>query len=281
MSGTTLAWIVAAIIIAIAGFAAWVFLAGWSRKERVCYVGPALLLLLLLTRLAMYLGAQAVRHPAWREAVQQQTAETMRDYVEERVARELANATDPTEIERLKAMQGLRYVVTEISGNRIPHLSAHLSWRLGQVLYEEYSWALVELPKPAFVLADDPLLLINWRKERLIGSYRQVARARGRALSIYKADQAISDDAVAAMRGNDLILFPLDPRRVLMLASLELIAVPGRHDRPLSFATFVNSVSRLACRRWMTVPPGHLEAAQAAIYAAHPWKRRFDEARAS
>jgi hypothetical protein len=52
VSGTTLAWIVAAII-AIAGFAAWVFLAGWSRKERVCYVGPGLLLLLLPARLAI------------------------------------------------------------------------------------------------------------------------------------------------------------------------------------------------------------------------------------
>lgn len=234
-----------------------------------------------MTRLAMYLGAQAVRHPAWREAVRQQTAETMRDFIEEKVARDLAAANDPMEIERLKAMQGLRYAVTEISGNRVPHLSAHLSFRLGQVLYEEYSWALIELPAPALILADDPLLVVNWRKEHLIGSYRQVAQARGRALSIYKSDRAISDDAVAAMRSNDLILFPLDPRRVLLLASFELIAVAGRHDASPLFANFVNSVSRLACKRWMCLPPAHLEAAQEAIYVAHPWKRRFDEARAS
>jgi hypothetical protein len=228
-------------------------------------------------RLAMYVGAQAVRSPAWRDAVKQHTAVDMRRFVEEKVEQELATTTDPARIEELKKMQGLRYLVSEISGNQVPHLSGHLAYRLGEVLYQEYVWSVTTIPEAALMLGDDPVLILNRSDPKLCGSYSQVAGAKGFALSLYKDQREMADAAVDVMRNNDLVLLPLDPTRMLVMSSINALILPGRHDAGPASAAGFNLLTRAASRRWVCLPPGHLEAARAAIYKKHPWRQKLDE----
>lgn len=224
-------------------------------------------------RLAMYLGAQAVRIPAWREALKQHTADEMRRTVDDRVRRELASATDPRRISELNRLVGFRLMVAEISGNQVPHLSGHLAYRLGEVFYREFAWATVSFPHNVVMLGDDPVGLLSIRNPSMNGSYSQVAGACDEALSIYRAPEVTANRAVEVLRDIDLVTLPLDPRRVLLLSRATHLLRPGRYDADVGMAIALNRAMRHACSRWICLPPGSREEAREAIDQEFPWRR--------
>lgn len=113
-------------------------------------------------RLAMFAAAQAVRSPVWREAVNANTAEAMKRHVEERVQRDLSGTNDPEVRARLEQLLGLRYYADVGGAISLPHLSGHLAYQIGEVLYGEYMWAVHRFPEPWLLLGDDPLLIMNY-----------------------------------------------------------------------------------------------------------------------
>lgn len=219
--------------------------------------------------LAMYIGAQAVRGPAWREAVRQHTAGAIRDFMGEKVARQLESATDPEELAHLRELQGLRYMVADISGNMVPHLSGHLAYRLGEVLYSDYMWTVLRFPKPVLFLGDDPVLVSCGARESE-GSYSQVATSQGSLFSVYQDVKKTADDAVDVLRGNDFVAMPLDPTRALVLSNIRHMILPGRYDATLDQAQAFNLLMTRASRKWVGVPPGHAEYARRALLNAIP-----------
>jgi hypothetical protein len=225
----------------------------------------------------MYVAAQMVRSPAWRDAIKAHTASAIKHAVQSKVTREVDSTTEPAEIARLGELLGLRYCVAEITGNLVPHLSGHLAYRLGEILYYEYTWAVHRLDEPMLLLSDDPVLIVNFKHPESSGSYSQVATARGEALSVYQDIGKLADDAVEVLRGNDLVMLPLGPQHMLVLARIEHLQFPARYDRPVGAATGFNLLMRKASRRWVLLPPGNAEAARKWIAEKHPWRARLAE----
>jgi hypothetical protein len=127
------------------------------------------------------------------------------------------------------------------------------------------------------LLSDDPVLIVNFKHPESSGSYSQVATARGEALSVYQDIGKLADDAVEVLRGNDLVMLPLGPQHMLVLARIEHLQFPARYDRPVGAATGFNLLMRKASRRWVLLPPGNAEAARKWIAEKHPWRARLAE----
>jgi hypothetical protein len=223
----------------------------------------------------MYVGAQAVRSPAWRDALKADTAVDMKRTLEDKVRADLAAATDAAEIARLEGLLGLRYMVADISGNLIPHLSGHLAYRLGEVLYERLSWTIWRFPKPVLLLGNDPVLLVN-RDPARCGSFSQVARAAGNKLSVWREIKDAAEDAVDVLRGADFVMLPLDPTRLLVVCGLGqgLPALPGTYEMPLASAKPINLLASVASPHWLALPPGHMEHARKQLVDRYPWLGR-------
>jgi hypothetical protein len=226
-------------------------------------------------RLAMYVAAQAVRSPTWREAVYSSTAAEIKRYVEEKAQAGLATATDPAEIERLNKLLGLRYLVN-ISGNMMPHLSGHLAYRIGEVLYQRYSWTIWHFPAPVLLLGNDPVLLIN-RNPAKNGSFSQVATADSDKLSVWRDIGPAAEHAVAAVQDADFVVLPLDPTRALVLCGFGagLPQLPGRHEVPLDVAKELNRLMSIASADWLGMPPGHMDVARKQLEERYPWLSRL------
>lgn len=225
-------------------------------------------------RFAMYVAALAVRSPAWRATVKSHTAAAMGRHVEEQVNCELQECRDPERIEELKKLLGLRYMVADISGNTVPWLSGHLAYRLGEVLYSQYFWAVYRFPIPMLMLGNDPVVIANRDASGPSGSFSQVASARGDVLSVYQDLRLLADDAVETMRGNDFVMVPLDPTRMLVLSSFRQLVLPGRYDADGRVACAFNLLTRKSSTEWVAIPPGHADRVRRAIEDKHPWLAR-------
>jgi hypothetical protein len=202
----------------------------------------------------------------------------MKHHVEAKVKRQLEEASDAAERDRLNGMLGLRFQA-QINGNTVPHLSGHLGYRLGEILYGEYFWAVFHFSRPALVLGDDPVLILNRGDARRTGSFSQVASAAGDVLSVYQDLRKFADDAIDAMRGNDMVVLPLDPTRALVLSKPEHLVLPGGYRRDLGLSAVFNLVMQKASQRWLVLPPGHAAHVREQIYVAHPWRRNGRGAR--
>lgn len=231
-------------------------------------------------RMAMYVGAQAVRSPVWREAVSADTAVDIKRTLEEKVQRDLALASDPAEIERLEKMLGLRYLV-RMEGNTVPHLSGHLSFRLGQVLYERCAWTIWHFSEPTLALGADPVLLLGDGPQST-GSFSQVATRSGHKLSLWRDLGQAADDAVEILAQAKFVILPIDPTRALVLAQFrgQLPPLPGRYDQPRKMAALLNGLMSLASPDWLIMPPGHMDEARRQLHDRYPWLAR-QEARRS
>jgi hypothetical protein len=227
--------------------------------------------------LAMYVAAQCVRSPAWREMVKLHTADAMKDFIETKVRHDLEHTQDPAERRRLEEMFGLRCMVADISGNTIPHLSGHLAYRLGEVLFTEYFWGVLRFPRAVLVLGDDPVMFLNQGEATRSGSFSQVADAAGRTFSVYREIEPMVLETVEIMRGHDMILLPIDPARMLVLSKFEHLMFPASYDTDVSRAKTFNTLMERASRRWLAMPPGYDGAAQRFLETRHPWIARQRE----
>ena len=205
--------------------------------------------------LAMFVAAQAVRTEAWRDAVKLSTAADIKETVETKVRRELASATDEAEIERLRSMLGLRFLVADTPTNLVPHLSGHFAYRLGQLLYERYTWSVHRFEQPLLVIGDEPVVLVSGKDSASTGSFAQVA-VRARALSIYARLEEMVERAVEVVAGADRIFMPIDPWRALVLTSHEHLSLAGRYDPPATFGALLNALVARASTRWLVASPG-------------------------
>lgn len=159
-------------------------------------------------------------------------------------------------------------------------MSGHLGYRLGQVLYEEYFWSIFDFQAPLLVIGDDPLLILNPAVEDS-GSFSQVLTARGGTASLDNDPKLVVESGLTAIRNNEFVVLPLDPRRALVLSKPHRLILPGRHPGEAGFAAALNTYARKASREWVVFPPGQSERVREAIYAQHPWRRRFDAHRAN
>lgn len=79
--------------------------------------------------LAMFVAAQAVRSPVWRQTVNENTAASMKRHVEQRVEEELNEAVEPIRRAELQQLIGLRYVADVSGAVNLPLISGHLAYR--------------------------------------------------------------------------------------------------------------------------------------------------------
>ena len=206
-------------------------------------------------RLAMFVGAQMVRSPDWRDAISLDTAADMKRTVEAGVNRKLAGTIDPKEIERLNKLLGLRYLVTETPKNVVPHLSGHLAYRIGKVLYERYTWAVHCFDESILAIGNDPVVLVADSPRRYIGSFSQIARAKN-ALSIYAPLPEMVDSALDVVSSSGRIMMPLGPRHALVLTRVEQFWPPGRYDQPAKLAEIFNGLTAVSSIQWIGWLPG-------------------------
>jgi hypothetical protein len=220
----------------------------------------------LTTGMAMWLAAQAVRSSTFRDAVTGSTTADVQRQITSHYEAELATATDEEQRAHLRYMAGIRVVTTQFDQNAFPHLMAHLVVRLGEILYGEYVWAVQRMSKPALHLGEDPVLLLNIKDPRRCGSYSQVATTGEKPVSLWLSPQETVERALAAMRGNHLVVMPLGPQHLLTLSPTTAMK-PGRYDMPADAARAYNAMTAVASRRWVCFTPadGAAEPTEGAV----------------
>ena len=231
-------------------------------------------------RFAQFLAAQAVRSPDWRTEANAHTAAGLAGELESKVRADLAVATGPEEIARLKSMLGLRYQAV-VQGDILPQLSAALTTAVGQVLYCEYMPTVVRLPAPMLCLGNDPVVFIDEDPDIGLGSYSQIAARRGSyPFSVRRDAEGLMSAAADVARGHKLVAMPFDPEHAVVLQPAKSLVLPGLYALGLEFGQLLNSVEMKAGRRWLVVPPGRIEWAREAVYRDCPGLRKADRYRA-
>jgi uncharacterized protein DUF4238 len=209
----------------------------------------------LTTGMAMWVAAQAVRSSTFRDAVTGSTTRDVQWQITSHYTEELANATDEAQRAHLRYMAGIRVVGTQFDQNAFPHLMAHLVVRLGEILYGEYVWAVQRMSEPSLMIGDDPVLLLNIKDPARCGPYSQVATTGKNPVSLWLSPTETVQRALAAMRGNHLVVVPLGPQHLLTLSPTALMK-PGRYDMPAETARAYNVMTTAASRRWICSTPG-------------------------
>lgn len=202
----------------------------------------------------MWVAAQAVRVSAFRDAVAAATSRDVQRHITSYYESRLATATGDHERARLREMCGVRVAVTQFDQNALPHLMAHLIVRLGEILYCERWWAVQRLSRPALILGDDPVTVIDLRDRAGCGSYARVAAAGAEAVSMWLAPEETIRRALAVMHRSDLIVMPLGPVHLLTLSRSPLMR-PGRYDMPEEAAGAYNALIGVGSRRWICSTP--------------------------
>jgi hypothetical protein len=218
--------------------------------------------------MAMWVGAQAVRSPAFRQAVTRSTTAEMQSYLRERVQEKLEKADSPEERDRLNELAGVRFLTSEFDQNALPNLSAELAFKLGEVLYREYTWAIQRFAKPVLVMSDDPVVLMNVGDSSQTGSYSAVATRGRRVLSLWMKPRETIERAAEVMKDNHLVLMPLTPKHLLTLSPTTLMK-PGRYDAPDGLAKSYNAILLASSSRWTVYLP------QDADRSPHPARVEF------
>jgi hypothetical protein len=213
-------------------------------------------------RFSMFIAAQAVRSPAFRQAVTNSTGRVMQRSVRDHYAAQIPTAATDEEREHFEYMSKLRLVVAEFDQNTLPRLSAELVYRLSEVLYYEYLWALRRFERPLVMLGDDPLVIHNLADPLRGGSFGQVATAGDEPFSLWDKPEAVIERGIEAISGHDALMLPIDPWHLLTLTKVDHLLLPGRYDDNDSLAVAYNLLLMRASRRWLCRLPGHDHAGQ-------------------
>lgn len=211
---------------------------------------------------AMFLAAQAVRSPSFREAATNATGRVIGRKVREHCAAEAALAASEDEHAHFEYMATLRLAVAGFDQNTLPHLAATLVSHLGEVLYSKYMWSVHRFTQPVLMLGDDPIIIVNENAPTRSGSFGQVATAGDDPFSLWDAPHAGIARAVAKIEGNDGVLFALDPRHLLLLARPARLVLPGRYAAKDEFALLYNLLLARASRRWWCRPRAESKPAE-------------------
>lgn len=104
--------------------------------------------------LAMFMGAQMVRSPRWRGAIERATLRDIEADTRARIQEDLVAASDPEEIARLEELLGVRYVAATTGKAMQIQLTGHLAYRIGKILYGAFLWSVQRFAEPSLVLGD-------------------------------------------------------------------------------------------------------------------------------
>jgi hypothetical protein len=203
------------------------------------------------TRFAMFMSAQAGRSPAFREAATRATGRVIQHSLHEHYLGQITDETPPEAREHLEYMANLRILIAGFDQNTLPHLAAQLTYHLGEVLYAQYFWAVHRFERPALMLGDDPLLIVNDGELERSGSFGQVATAGHEPFSLWDKPDAVIARAVATLQGNDCVMLALDPYHLLVLTRPDRLVLPGRYDGSESLALVYDLLLARASKQWL------------------------------
>jgi Protein of unknown function (DUF4238) len=204
--------------------------------------------------LAMFIGAQMVRSPLWRGAIDGATLANFEASTKSRIEAEIEAAGDPDEIARLKELLGVRCVGVLDKATQI-QLSGHLAYRIGEVLYCRFLWSVHRFPSPVLVLGDEPVILSLPSGPSPFGSLANLALKR-EVLSIHRGLRTLVEDVLEIVASARWIVMPFGPRHALVLNAIDSLCLPGRYDRPAEDAKIHNTLVGLASRSWAVWQPG-------------------------
>lgn len=201
--------------------------------------------------LAMFVGAQMVRSPRWRGAIDRATLRDIEVDTKAGIQEELQSASDLQEIARLDELLGVRYVAAITDKAMQIQLSGHLAYRIGKILYGGFLWSVHRFAEPSLVLGDEPVILAVPSDPPALGSLADLALER----RCSRSDAASSgwsrtSSASSPPRGGS------GPRHALVLNTIESLCLPRRYDRPSDDAKLHNTLTRLSSRSWAVWQPG-------------------------
>lgn len=205
--------------------------------------------------LAMFIGAQMVRSPLWRGAIDGASLTDFEVRTKNRIEAEIETAGDPDEIARLKELLGVRYVTAAVDKATQIQLSGHLAYRIGEVLYGRFFWSVHRFPAPVLVLGDEPVILSLPSGPHRFGSLASLALER-KILSISRGLKTLVQDVLEIVASARWIVMPFGPSHALVLNAIDSLCLPGRYDRPAEDAKFHNTIIGLASRSWAVWQPG-------------------------
>lgn len=205
--------------------------------------------------LAMFMGAQMVRSPRWRGAIDRATLRDIEVDTRDRIEDELQSASDPQEIARLEELLGVRYVAATTDKAMQIQLTGHLANRIGKVLYGGFLWSVHRFVEPSLVLGDEPVILALPSDPPGLGSLADLALER-EVLSIQRGLERLVEDVVGIVGSARWIILPFGPRHALVLNTIESLCLPGCYDRPPDDAKLHNTMTRLSSRSWAVWQPG-------------------------
>lgn len=205
--------------------------------------------------LAMFMGAQMVRSPRWRGAIDRATLRDIEVDTRARIQEDLESASDPEEIARLEELLGVRYVAATTDKAMQIQLTGHLAYRIGKILYGGFFWSVHRFAEPSLVLGDEPVILALPSDPPGLGSLADLALERG-VLSIQRGLERLVEDVVGIVASARWIVLPFGPRHALVLNTIESLCLPGRYDRPSDDAKLHNTLTRLSSRSWAVWQPG-------------------------
>lgn len=205
--------------------------------------------------LAMFIGAQMVRSPRWRGAIERATCLDMETDMKAGVEEELAGATDRTEIARLEELLGVRYVAVTADKAMQIQLSGHLAYKIGTILYRSFFWSVHCFAAPCLVIGDEPVLLASPSVPLGFGSLADIAFER-EVLSIQRGLERIVEAVIEIVASAKTIILPFGPRHALVLNPIESLLLPGRYDRSEGDAKLFNTWTRSSSREWAVWQPG-------------------------
>jgi Protein of unknown function (DUF4238) len=205
--------------------------------------------------LAMFIGAQMVRSPRWRGAIERATCRDMEADMKVGVEEQLAGATDPAEIARLEELLGIRYVAVTTDKAMQIQLSGHLAYKIGTVLYGSFFWSVHRFAAPCLVLGDEPVILASPSVPLGFGSLADIAFER-EILSVQRGLERVVEAVIEIVASAKTIILPFGPRHALVLNPIESLCLPGRYDRNEEDAKLFNTWTRASSREWAVWQPG-------------------------
>jgi hypothetical protein len=205
--------------------------------------------------LAMFVGAQMVRSPLWRGAIDRATLVEFEANTKSRLEAELSAATDPEEIARLQELLSVRYVAAATDKAMQIQLSGHLAYRIGEILYCRFLWSIQRFPAPLLVLGDEPVILALPSGGGRVGSLAHLALEH-EVLSIHRGLETLVEDVLEIVASARTIVMAFGPRHALVLNAIETLCLPGRYDRPAEEAKLQNTLTAIASPNWAVWQPG-------------------------
>lgn len=205
--------------------------------------------------LAMFMGAQMVRSPRWRGAIDRATCRDMESDMKAGVEEELACATEPAEIARLEELLGIRFVAVTTDKAMQIQLSGHLAYKIGTILYRSFFWSVHRFAEPSLVLGDEPVILAVPSVPLGFGSLADIAFER-EVLSIQRGLERLVEAVTEIVVSARLIILPFGPRHALVLNPIDSLCLPGRYDRSAEEAKLFNTWTRVSSREWAVWQPG-------------------------